>query len=62
VFQAVPTSQLVNMVWRMALSQTPHHDRADQPLPDWAGTWTREYDRGVHMTTFAGSAGRPAEG
>ncbi len=55
LFHAVPTSQLVKMVWRLALSQTPHHDPADQPLPDWADTWMREYDRGVDMTTFAGA-------
>jgi predicted metal-dependent hydrolase len=61
-FQAVPTWELVAMVWRLALSQTPHHDPADQPLPGWADTWMREYDRGVDMTAFAGNAGRPAEG
>ena len=34
----------------------PHHDPADQPLPDWADTWMREYDRGTDMTTFVGSS------
>jgi hypothetical protein len=48
----VPTRQLLAMVWRLLLSQMPHHDPADQPLPDWADTWMREYDRGVDMTTF----------
>ncbi|MGH3632885.1 MAG: metal-dependent hydrolase [Mycobacterium sp.] len=62
LFHAVPTSQLVKMVWRLALSQTPYHDPTAQPLPDWADTWMREYDRGVDMTTFAGTTGRPAEG
>jgi predicted metal-dependent hydrolase len=62
LFHAVPTSQLVKMVWRLALSQTPYHDPAEQPLPDWAETWMREYDRGVDMTTFAGTTGRAAEG
>jgi predicted metal-dependent hydrolase len=62
LFHAVPTSQLIKMVWRLALSQTPYHDPADQPLPDWADTWMREYDRGVDMTTFAGTTGRHAEG
>jgi hypothetical protein len=38
--------------WRLALSQTPHHDPADQPLPDWADTWMREYERGNDMTAF----------
>jgi Predicted metal-dependent hydrolase len=53
LFHAVPTSQLVAMVWRLALSQTPHHDPADQPLPDWADTWMREYERGRDMTVFS---------
>ncbi len=53
LFHAVPTGQLVTMVWRLALSQTPHHDPADQPLPDWADTWMREYERGSDMTVFS---------
>jgi len=45
------------MKWRLWLSQTPYHDPADQPLPDWADTWMREYDRGTDMTKFFGSFG-----
>jgi hypothetical protein len=55
LFHAVPTSQLAKMVWRLALSQTPHHDPADQPLPDWAAEWMRQYDRGTDMTNFFGA-------
>jgi predicted metal-dependent hydrolase len=55
MFHAVPTVQLAKMVSRLVLSQTPHHDPADQPLPEWAGTWMREYDRGRDMTSFFGS-------
>jgi predicted metal-dependent hydrolase len=55
LFDAVPTGELLAMLWRLALSQTPYHDPADQPLPDWAATWMREYERGTDMTTFAGS-------
>jgi hypothetical protein len=40
------------MVWRLLLSQAPHHDPADQPLPDWADTWMREYEQGSDMTKF----------
>jgi len=29
-----------------------NEDPADQPLPDWADTWMREYERGSDMTTF----------
>ena len=34
-----------------------HHDPADQPLPDWADTWMREYERGTDMTTFLAPPG-----
>ena len=57
IFHSVPTIDLAKMAWRLALSQTPYHDPADQPLPDWARTWMRAYDRGVDMTTFARSSG-----
>ena len=55
LFSAVPTSQLGAMLWRLALSQTPYHDPADQPLPDFADVWMREYERGTDMTRFAGA-------
>ncbi len=55
LFHAVPTRQLLTMVWRLLLSQTPHHDPADQPLPDWVDTWMREYQRGSDMTAFYGT-------
>lgn len=54
MFGAVPTGDLVRMLWRLALSQTPHHDPAHQPLPDWAAVWMAEYERGTDMTRFAG--------
>ena len=47
LFSDVPTRQLLSMVWRLLLSQAPHHDPADQPLPDWADTWMREYDQAI---------------
>ena len=52
LFNSVPTRQLLAMVWRLLLSQMPHHDPADQPLPDWADTWMREYEQGSDMTKF----------
>ena len=56
LFQAVPIGQLGKMIWRLMLSQTPNHDPANQPLPKWADTWMREYDRGTDMTVFAGAS------
>ena len=52
LFHAVPTSDLTKMTWRLALSQLPGHDPAQQPLPAWADTWMREYDHGTDMTRF----------
>ncbi len=46
--------RLLRMLRGLALSQTPYHDPADQPLPDWADTWMREYERGTDMTMFVG--------
>jgi predicted metal-dependent hydrolase len=56
LFEAVPTKHLTTMLWRLVLSQAPKHDPADQPLPDWAGTWMREYERGTDMTRFVGAS------
>jgi predicted metal-dependent hydrolase len=58
LFHAVPTRQLTTMVWRLALSQTPQHDPADQPLPEWAGTWMRAYEQGTDMRAFYGAPPR----
>lgn len=60
LFGTVPTGDLVRMLWRLLLSQTPHHNPAHQPLPEWAAVWMAEYDRGTDMTRFAGAGdGRP---
>lgn len=56
LFHPVPTGELAAMVWRLVLSQTPHHDPADQPLPAVADVWMREYAKGTDMTTYFGSA------
>jgi predicted metal-dependent hydrolase len=56
IFDEIPTKDLVKMTIRLALSQTPYHDPAKQPLPEWADTWMREYERGADMTTFFGTS------
>ncbi|BBX16284.1 hypothetical protein CRI77_09095 [Mycolicibacterium duvalii] len=53
LFASVPSGDLARMVWRLALSQAPYHDPADQPLPGWARTWMSQYDRGQDMTLLA---------
>lgn len=54
IFHAVPAGTIVAMIWRLALSQTPMHDPADQPLPAWTDEWMRAYERGVDMTRYFG--------
>ena len=54
LFNPVPTGELAAMVWRLILSQTPHHDPAHQPLPASADEWMREYANGTDMTTYFG--------
>jgi predicted metal-dependent hydrolase len=54
LFNAVPTRELGAMVWRLALSQAPYHDPAEQPLPVSADTWMRDYALGADMTAYFG--------
>jgi predicted metal-dependent hydrolase len=55
VFHAVPATTIMSMMWRLALSQTPKHDPAVQPLPAWADEWMSAYDRGADMTAYFGT-------
>jgi predicted metal-dependent hydrolase len=59
LFNAVPTSELAAMVWRLMLSQAPYHDPAEQPLPTSADEWMRDYERGADMRAYFG---RPPTG
>lgn len=53
-FIAVPFERYIVAAVRKAADQL-NQDSADQPLPDWADTWMREYGRGTNMTTFFGA-------
>ena len=61
LFNPVATRELAAMVWRLILSQTPHHDPADQPLPASADTWMRDYASGTDMTRYFGRPPTAAE-
>jgi predicted metal-dependent hydrolase len=50
----VPGRDLRAMLWREAKAQTPHHDPADEPLPNWAQEWNAAYDAGADIATYAG--------
>ncbi|OJZ76173.1 hypothetical protein BRW65_01735 [Mycobacterium paraffinicum] len=60
VFHAVPARSIAKMMWKLALSQTPKHDPATHPLPDWVQLWMEEYERGTDMTAFFGAPPAPS--
>ncbi|KWX57767.1 metal-dependent hydrolase [Mycobacterium sp. NAZ190054] len=54
-FHAVPTRNIASMLWWLFLAQLPHHDPTNQPVPESADLWMREYARGTDMTAFCGT-------
>ncbi|MCW2785411.1 MAG: putative metal-dependent hydrolase [Marmoricola sp.] len=52
MLHGVPRKDLRSMLWHLALSQTPKHDPADQPLPELAFAWMRAYETGADLTRF----------
>ncbi len=46
----VSWSQKLTTAARVLLSQTPFHNPAKEPLPDFADRWIRRYDRGDDIT------------
>lgn len=55
-FHAVPNRKIAAMLWWLLLAQNPIHDPNSQPVPESAGEWMREYERGTDMTAFCGTA------
>src|SRR5262245_40971658 len=51
----VPGRDLRTMVWKLARSQTPRHDPAEEALPTWLNEWHAAYDSGADVTTHAGA-------
>src|SRR5262245_17496436 len=51
----VPGRDLRTMIWRLAMSQTPGHAPAQEPLPTWVGEWHAAYDSGADVTTYEGA-------
>jgi predicted metal-dependent hydrolase len=49
----VPRKDLRSMLWHLVLSQTPHHDPADQPLPGLAFAWMQAYEDGAELIRFS---------
>jgi predicted metal-dependent hydrolase len=51
-FAAVPLKERCVAVARVLLSQTPFHDPADQPLPEFADRWFERWDSGGDVTRW----------
>ena len=45
-FSGVPLNQRLATFRRVILSQAPHHDPAEQPLPEFAARWFARYEHG----------------
>jgi predicted metal-dependent hydrolase len=51
-FAGVPRGQKLTAVARVLLSQTPFHDPAPQPLPEFADEWFARWERGRDVTRW----------
>jgi predicted metal-dependent hydrolase len=58
-FAPASNREMLILVYRLLLSQVPHHRPAREPLPRFADTWFERYAEGYNVTRFY-SAIRPA--
>jgi hypothetical protein len=54
-FAGVPLKEKLVAGTRVLLSQTPFHDPAHEPLPEFADRWFDRYDRGGNVVRWYGS-------
>ena len=54
-FAGVPLKEKLRAGARVLLSQTPFHDPAHEPLPEFAGRWFDHYDNGGNVARWYGS-------
>jgi hypothetical protein len=54
-FAGVPVKEKLVAGTRVLLSQTPFHDPAHEPLPEFADRWFDRYDRGGNVARWYGS-------
>jgi predicted metal-dependent hydrolase len=50
----VPGRDLRTMLWHLAKSQTPNHNPADEPLPQWVDQWFAAFDAKADVTSYEG--------
>lgn len=51
-FASVPRKEILIAAWRVLLSQTPFHDPAHEPLPEFADRWFARWERGGDVTRW----------
>jgi len=51
-FSSVPRKDILVGAGRVLLSQTPFHDPAHEPLPEFAGRWFERWERGGDVTRW----------
>jgi len=51
-FAPASNREMLTLVYRLLLSQVPHHRPAKEPLPVFADTWFRAYRSGCDVTRF----------
>lgn len=56
-FERLSTRDIFWTAFRVARSQTPHHDPGREPVPEWADEWFAAYEEGADMSTFVGVRG-----
>ena len=51
-FSSVPRKEILVAAGRVLLSQTPFHDPAHEPLPEFADRWFERWERGGDVTRW----------
>jgi predicted metal-dependent hydrolase len=54
-FAPASNVEMLTLVYRLILSQVPHHRPQKEPLPAFADTWHESYARGLDVTRFYSS-------
>lgn len=49
---AIPRTQIITMLWRLALSQAPFHRPESQPIPEFATEWYDAESQGKDLTRW----------
>ena len=54
-FDPASNFEMLTLVYRLILSQVPHHRPQKEPLPSFADTWHESYNKGLDVTRYYSS-------